>query len=110
MRLLFDQNLSRRLVLILQDVYPDSFHVQNINLADGDDTTIWIYARERGFAIVTKDADFLSLSERFGHPPKVIRLTCGNCPTSEVAALLLDHHEALTAFYHDEHESFLELG
>lgn len=41
MKLLFDQNLSPKLVVRLADLYPGSLHVRDLGLADGDDELIW---------------------------------------------------------------------
>jgi predicted nuclease of predicted toxin-antitoxin system len=57
-KLLFDQNLSRSLVGRLRDVYPESAHVRELDLATADDAAVWDYARSRGFIIVSKDSDF----------------------------------------------------
>lgn len=58
MKLLFDQNLSRKLVDRLADVLPDSSHVQFHKLAEETDTKIWEFAKLNDFCIVTQDADF----------------------------------------------------
>jgi predicted nuclease of predicted toxin-antitoxin system len=58
MKLLFDQNLSHRLVERLNDIYPDSTHVREVGLRDADDLVIWQYAGAHGYAIVSKDSDF----------------------------------------------------
>lgn len=109
-RLLFDQNLSRHPRTILRDVYPCSIHVQNIRRRIRGDFDIWTYAKECGYVVVTKDRDFVILSRQLGHPPKVIRLRCGNCPTSEVADLLREEYDSLLALYNDEEESFTQIG
>ena len=62
MKVLFDQNLSPRLVNSLADLYPDSDHVFNLNLDQASDNEVWEFALDRGFAIVTKDADFGDLT------------------------------------------------
>jgi predicted nuclease of predicted toxin-antitoxin system len=41
MRLLFDQNLSHRLVSDLEDLSPNSAHVRLLGLSEADDLTIW---------------------------------------------------------------------
>ncbi len=46
MRLLFDQNLSFRLVRLLADIYPDSVHVRDLDLLEADDAAIWRHAAE----------------------------------------------------------------
>ena len=58
MKLLFDQNIFRKLPRQLGDIYPGSQHVAELNLAEADDAQIWDYAKENGFAIVSKDTDF----------------------------------------------------
>ena len=58
MKLLFDQNLSRKLVSRLDDIFPGSSHVQFHDLADKTDTVIWDFAKLKRFCIVTQDANF----------------------------------------------------
>lgn len=47
MSLLFDQNLSRRLVALLSAEYPGAEHVSGAGLLGADDLTVWHYAAER---------------------------------------------------------------
>lgn len=56
--LLFDQNLSPRLVLRLLDMYPGSVHVADVGLDFVADRVVWDYARRHDYIIVTKDVDF----------------------------------------------------
>jgi len=58
MKLLFDQNLSPRLTILLADIYAESVHVREVGLRDADDLAIWQYAKAHGYAIVSKDSDF----------------------------------------------------
>ena len=62
MKLLFDQNLSPKLVNRLADLFPASIHVQSAGLDCADDDQVWEYARLNGFAVVTKDEDYNNLS------------------------------------------------
>ncbi len=52
MKLLFDHNLSPRLVDRLADMYPNSQHLFFIDLDQADDLTVWDYAQQSGFCIV----------------------------------------------------------
>ncbi|MGM0575655.1 MAG: DUF5615 family PIN-like protein [Myxococcota bacterium] len=88
MKLLFDQNLSPRLVRALEEVFPGSDHVRNVGLGAADDETIWRHAADNGFAIVSKDADFHQMSFLYGPPPKVVWLRVGNCSTDAFEARL----------------------
>ncbi|MFT3883028.1 MAG: DUF5615 family PIN-like protein [Gemmatales bacterium] len=101
MKLLFDQNLSPKLVQLLADVFPDSVHVQSINLDSSDDDIIWEYALQNGLAIVTKDVDYNNLSILRGTPPKVVWLVTGNCTTRQVEKLLRQKRDELVAFDND---------
>mgnify|MGYP003293687239 CR=1 FL=1 len=92
MKLLFDHQLSPRLVNSLADIYPDSNHVYPLGLDRADDKTIWQHARDEGFLIVPKDADFSDLCTLLGFPPKVIWIRRGNCKTSAIEAILRHHY------------------
>jgi predicted nuclease of predicted toxin-antitoxin system len=70
-KLLFDQNLSHKLVTRLADLYPGSDHVRNRGLKEADDGTIWAFAKREQFVIVTKDEDFHARSMLHGHSPKL---------------------------------------
>lgn len=69
MSLLFDQNLSRRLVALLAGDYPGSQHVIDAGLIGADDPIVWRYAAANGLAVVSKDADFRHLALVHGPPP-----------------------------------------
>lgn len=95
MKLLFDQNLSRKLVTRLVDIFPDSSHVQFHELQEKTDTEIWEFARKNDFCIVTQDADFAERSRLYGSPPKVVWLRCGNAPTNQVEELIRSGVQAI---------------
>ena len=52
MKLLFDENLSHRLSVLVADIFPDSTHVRNVDLKASDDPEVWKYALENGFVVV----------------------------------------------------------
>lgn len=99
MKLLFDQNLSYRLVRLLADVYPDSGHVRPLGLAEADDREIWDYAAREGFTVVTKDDDYQQLGMLLGPPPKVIWIRLGNCQVEPLEALLRQALAAVREFH-----------
>jgi len=109
LRLLFDQNLSRKLVARLQDLYPNSSHVQFQALAEVTDTEIWNFARKDDFYIVTQDADFSERSRLYGSPPKIIWLRCGNVPTNQVESILRYGIEAIQELENNNLLDCLEL-
>lgn len=101
MKLLFDQNLSPRLVALLADLFAGSAHVRDVGLASADDLVVWEHAKQHGFAIVSKDADFRQLSFLHGFPPKVVWLRVGNRSTAEIHALVRAHASDFVAFESD---------
>ncbi len=110
MKLLFDQNLSPKLVHRLADVFPGSSHVQSDGLGCANDDQIWEHARLNGFAIVTKDADYNNLGVVRGSPPKVIWLLLGNCTTAQVEAVFRARLADLEAFAMDPSVGTLALS
>jgi len=109
-KLLFDHNLSYRLVAALRDLYPGSVHVREVELQAVDDEVVWDYARDHGFVIVSKDAGFHQRSLVLGAPPKFVWIRLGNCSTDDILALLKSHHPDLLAFEGTPDVSFLALG
>ncbi len=109
MKLLFDQNLSPRLVNALTDLYPGSDHVFNLNLDQASDNEVWNFALNRDFAIVTKDADFGDLSLLLGFPPKVIWIRRGNCSAREIENLLRAKSPAILSHQNDPESGLLIL-
>jgi predicted nuclease of predicted toxin-antitoxin system len=101
-KLLFDHNLSPRLIKHLADLYPDSNHVYLLGLDQSPDEEVWEFARRGGFLLVTKDADFSDLCLLLGFPPKVIWIRRGNCATAAIEAILRNHHEDITLLERDE--------
>src|SRR6266404_6319101 len=89
-KLLFDQNLSHRLVKAFAG-------------------PVWDYAKENGFVIVSKDSDFHQRSFLYGHPPKVVWIRRGNCSTAVIEEILREHRDDVVKFAESEQGSFLAL-
>ncbi len=80
MKLLFDQNLSPRLVTRLADLYPHAVHVSGVAMDTADDSAVWNYARTNDYIIVSKDVDFSEMSLVHGFPPKMVWIQRGGVP------------------------------
>ena len=109
MKLLFDHNLSPRLVQRLDDLYSDATHVSFVSLDRSTDLAVWAYARTHDCVIVTKDSDFSDIAVLRGFPPKAIWLRLGNCTTADIERLMRRGHQAILAFSDDPFASVLEL-
>ena len=110
MKLLFDQNLSFRLVAQLSDIFPESTHVRDVGLASASDDELWAYATRHGFVIVSKDADFHQRSFLEGFPPKIIWIQRGNCGTDDIIELLRARRSEIRDFQQDQEAALLALS
>jgi predicted nuclease of predicted toxin-antitoxin system len=109
MKLLFDNNLSHKLVAKLSDIFPNSTHVMTIHLDESEDEKIWGYAKENGFIIVTKDADFNEISLLKGYPPKVIWIRIANCKIADIEKIIRNNNIVLNEFYHNQNSGIIEI-
>lgn len=104
MKLLFDENLSRKLVELVRDLFPGSAHITHAGLGSGtSDREIWDYAKQSGFAIITADTDFVTLANTLGHPPKVIILENCDYPTRVAAQLINANRIRIFEFEGNDH-------
>jgi len=110
MKLLLDENLSRRIVRFLQADFPGTSQVALEGLERGRDLDVWRYAKDDGYVIVTKDSDFYELSLLHGTPPTVIWLQVGNASKAAVMQLLMDNQETIAWLLADPDIACVEIG
>ncbi|MFI5343974.1 MAG: DUF5615 family PIN-like protein [Chlamydiales bacterium] len=109
MKLLFDQNISRKILSLITQKFPDSVQVYMLGLQEADDKEIWDYAKRNSYTIVTKDSDFYELSLLLGIPPKIIWLRCGNQTTQFIGQLLIIKSKEIEKFLTDKNSTCLEI-
>ncbi len=109
-RLLLDENLSERLLKSLAAHYPGSAHVRSLGAGGAGDGAVWQLARSGGYALVTRDEDFIGLSITRGVPPHVIWLNLGNVSSAVVSAVLSARREDIDRFLAQEEHTFLAIG
>lgn len=109
MKLLLDENLSRRLVARIDDLFPGSLHVSSEGLLRVPDLVIWTHAKQNEFCILTADSDFHELAATLGSPPKVIWLRGCDYPTPVAEALLRDQAIRIAEFFEDTERAVLIL-
>jgi len=94
MKLLFDESLSPKLVLLLRDLFPESESALLNGLARTGDRRILEYAAAHGFILVSTDSDFEPLARQIQTPRScspVLRLS------NNVAAAVLRRNAILIA-------------
>jgi predicted nuclease of predicted toxin-antitoxin system len=109
MKLLFDQNISFRILRLLPEDFADCRQVRAVGLHDHNDVEIWQFAKQNGFTIVTFDADFFDISLLRGSPPKIIWFRTGNLTTSEIAESLILNYSTIISFITNSDQSCLEI-
>jgi predicted nuclease of predicted toxin-antitoxin system len=87
MKLLFDEGLSPKLVLLLRDLFPGSESALRNGLARAGDRRILDYAAAHGFVLVSTDRDFERLLSDVGGAKVVILRSC-DYPTDVAAGVL----------------------
>jgi predicted nuclease of predicted toxin-antitoxin system len=96
--LLFDQNISFRIISKIKSNFPEAKQVRQLGIENYSDVEIWKYAKENKFTIVTFDADFFDLSNFKGHPPKIIWLRFGNTKTDFIADIINSRNAIINEF------------
>ena len=108
MKLLFDQNISFRVLKGLQNIFPFVRQVRELNLENSTDREIWEYAKREGYTIVTFDSDFYDLTIVLGIPPKIIWLRFGNTSTDNLIKILTENQSIITEFI--ENPEYSQIG
>ncbi len=109
MKLLFDENLSARLVELLTEEFPGSAHVEQVLGRARTDADLWLYAIAQGYVIVSKDNDFRQRAFMSAPPPKVVWLDVGNAGTERIAELMRSRRREVSRFGRVSEESLLVL-
>ena len=87
----------------MADVLPGLESVYDHELLGASDQIVFDWARRMGFAaLISADRDFVSLAERLGAPPKVIRIERGDLPPAAMEKLLRREAVRIHAFLESE--------
>ncbi|MDR1339172.1 MAG: DUF5615 family PIN-like protein [Prevotellaceae bacterium] len=109
MKLLFDQNISFRILRLLPEDFANCQQVRSVGLNDCKDVEIWKFAKLNGFTVVTFDADFFDISILRGFPPKIIWLRTGNLTTSDIAERIILNSLNIAFFIDNPDQRCLEI-
>jgi len=104
MKILLDANISWKLINVLAPIFGECTHVDSIGLkVPAKDISIWNYALENGYTIITKDTDFLDLLELKGFPPKVVLIKTGNNSSRILADLIINAKSKIEDLENDDY-------
>jgi len=107
MKLLFDQNISYRVVKNLFATFEGSVHISECKLTNAQDSDIWKYAKANDYCVVTHDDDFDDIYAMRGFPPKIIKLKTGNLSNTQTIDILKRNHPLIVDFLANKDEGFL---
>ena len=89
MILWLDAQLSPALARWVSETFGVAAHaVRDLGLREAKDLAIFHEAREAGAVVMSKDSDFVLLLERFGPPPQILWLTCGNTSNARMREVM----------------------
>ncbi|MCU0329220.1 MAG: DUF5615 family PIN-like protein [Chitinophagales bacterium] len=108
MKFLLDENISWRIVKAFSYDFAECAHVTEF-FKKADDFTIWNFAKQNGWTIITIDYDFRILSEFYMTPPKVIHLKVNNISNKEIAKKLIDFQNVISEFCISDDHLLLEI-
>jgi len=89
MKVWIDAQLPPTLANWLTDTFDlEAAALRDLELRDAQDIEIFEAARAEDAVIMTKDSDFIDLVCRWGSPPRILWLTCGNVTNRYLRQLL----------------------
>ncbi len=109
MKILFDQNISHRLINRIKDIFPEARQVRDLGIENSSDREIWEFAKLNEYTIITFDGDFYDFSVVWGHPPKIVWLRAWNQTTIIIESILRQHHHNILSFLDEEELACLEI-
>lgn len=84
-----DAHLSPTIATWMTDAFGiTALALRDLELRDAEDLEIFEAAKAQGVIFMTKDSDFVDLVDRFGAPPQIIWLTCGNTSNARLQEIL----------------------
>ena len=89
MKIWLDAQLSPSLAVWLSRRFKlEVAAIRDLGLRNAEDREIFDAARKADVVVVTKDRAFVDLLERYGPPPKVLWVTCGNTSNARMRSVL----------------------
>lgn len=84
-----DAQLSPAIAFWIAETFPvQAIALRDLGLRDASERQIFTAAQQAGAVVLSKDSDFVALVNRYGPPPQVIWLTCGNTSNTRLKQIL----------------------
>lgn len=73
---------------IKMEIAVEAVAIRDLGLRDASDKMIFTAARDANAILMSKDSDFIEMVIRFGSPPKLLSLNCGNMSNAALQTLV----------------------
>ncbi|HEV8512451.1 MAG TPA: DUF5615 family PIN-like protein [Cyclobacteriaceae bacterium] len=85
-----DAHISPSIALWINQTFPgvEAISFRTLGLRDSKDAEVFMEARKKNVVLISKDADFQKLVQKFGSPPSLIWITCGNTSNEKLKTIL----------------------
>ena len=105
-----DAQISSSIAIWLIEVFGvQAASIKMLQLMKADDEIIFMAARKANAILISKDRDIPLLLSRFGSPPKVIWLTCGNTSNRVLKSILQKNFKAIVESLIINNDSLIEI-
>jgi predicted nuclease of predicted toxin-antitoxin system len=110
MELWIDAHLSPAPALWVNQSFTgiNAHSMRALGLRDADDESIFQKAKTQNAVIMSKDADFVKLLDRFGPPPQIIWVTTGNTSNAHMREILNKYFSTIIEML-NKGESLIEI-
>jgi predicted nuclease of predicted toxin-antitoxin system len=109
MALLIDQNISKKRVESIQDLYPGSVHLSNSGLVNPTDLDVWKYALDKGLVLISTDSGFLNYSILADKSPKTIYIKGEIMTSNKLEWILRVNFETIEHFVNEDPSTCLTI-
>jgi len=65
----------------------EAYSLRDLGLRDAEDELIFQQAQQTGIVLISKDSDFVEMVLRWGTPPQLLWVTCGNVTNRRLQSL-----------------------
>lgn len=109
MKLLIDQNISKRIIDSITDIFPGSIHVKNAKLSNFSDLEVWNFAQKNDLILVSTDPEVFDRCVLSSNSPKTIYVVSETITTNKMEWALRINQSSIEKFYNEDPASCLRI-
>lgn len=102
MKLLFDQNISQRIIDSISDIFPNAVHITELGLSNSSDFEVWDYSLKNDFVLVTCDTECVNRNVLSENSPRIICVQADVVTTNKVEWSLRVNQETIVEFINEQ--------